>query len=60
VIPIKVVGIMVPIVGVALLVVWPFLDRNPEVVMRRRKIAVAGATVVIVGLIVFTIWGYVS
>ncbi len=60
VIPIKVVGIMVPIVGVALLVIWPFLDRNPEVVMRRRKIAVAGATLVIVGLIVFTIWGYVS
>ncbi|MCJ7709707.1 MAG: cytochrome bc complex cytochrome b subunit [Chloroflexi bacterium] len=60
VIPIKVVGIMVPIVGVALLVIWPFLDRNPEVVMRRRKIAVAGATLVIIGLIGFTIWGYVS
>jgi quinol-cytochrome oxidoreductase complex cytochrome b subunit len=60
VIPWKVVGIMVPIVGVALLVVWPFLDRNPEVVMRRRKIAVGGATLVIAGLIVFTIWGYVS
>ncbi len=60
VIPIKVIGIMVPIVGVAVLVIWPFLDRNPEVVMRRRKIAVAGATLVIVGLIVFTIWGYVS
>jgi ubiquinol-cytochrome c reductase cytochrome b subunit len=60
VIPIKVVGIMVPIVGVALLMVWPFLDRNPEVVMRRRKVAVAGATLVIVGLVAFTIWGYVS
>jgi hypothetical protein len=60
VIPVKVIGIMVPIVGIALLTIWPFLDRNPEVVMRRRKVAVAGATVVIAGLVVFTIWGYVS
>ncbi len=46
-VPVKVVGILVPIVGIALLVVWPFLDRNPEVLMRRRKVVVGVATVVI-------------
>ena len=60
VVPIKVVGIMMPIIGVGLLVIWPFLDRSPEVVARRRKVAVGTATAVIVGLIVLTIWGYVS
>jgi ubiquinol-cytochrome c reductase cytochrome b subunit len=59
-IPIKLVGIMVPIVGVTLLIVWPFLDRNPEVRARRRLLAIIGCTVVIVGLIALTIWGYVS
>ena len=59
-IPIKVVGIMLPVVGVGLLVIWPFLDRNPEVLARRRILAVGGATVVIVGLIALTVFGYVS
>jgi quinol-cytochrome oxidoreductase complex cytochrome b subunit len=59
-VPIKTLGILMPIVGVGVLVIWPFLDRSPEVLARRRKVAIAGATVVIVGLIALTIWGYVS
>ena len=60
IVPVKVVGIMMPIVGIGLLVIWPFLDRSPEVLVRRRKIVVGAATVVIVGLVALTIWGYVS
>ena len=60
VVPIKVVGILMPIIGVAMLVVWPFLDRNPEVLARRRKLAVGGATLVIAALVALTIWGFVS
>lgn len=59
-IPSKILGILTPIVGVGMLVVWPFLDRRPEVLMRRRLFAVAGATFVIVALIALTVWGYVS
>jgi ubiquinol-cytochrome c reductase cytochrome b subunit len=59
-IPIKVVGILLPIIGVGLLVIWPFLDRNPEVVARRRKLAVGGATLVLISMVLLTVFGYVS
>jgi quinol-cytochrome oxidoreductase complex cytochrome b subunit len=60
VVPIKVVGILLPVLGIALLVVWPFLDRSPEVLVRRRKIVVGAATLVLAGLVVLTVVGYVS
>jgi ubiquinol-cytochrome c reductase cytochrome b subunit len=56
----RIVGVMVPIIGIGVLVIWPFLDRKPEVLMRRRLLAVSGATLVLVGLIVLTVVGYVS
>jgi len=59
-IPDKVLGIMTPIVGIGVLVIWPFLDRSPEVLIRRRKIVVGVATFIIVGLVALTVWGYVS
>lgn len=59
-VPIKVIGILIPIVAVGLLVVWPFLDRSPEVLARRRKLVVGGATLVMLGLVALTVWGYVS
>ncbi len=60
VVPDKLLGIMIPIVGIGLLVVWPFLDRSPEVLIRRRKIVVGGATIVLVALVALTIRGYLS
>jgi quinol-cytochrome oxidoreductase complex cytochrome b subunit len=59
-VPIKIVGIMTPIVGIGVLVIWPFLDRNPEVLARRRKLAVAGATLVLIATIALTVQGFVS
>ena len=53
-------GVLAPIVGIGLLMVWPFLDRSPEVLARRRKVVVGGATLVMLGLIALTVWGYVS
>jgi ubiquinol-cytochrome c reductase cytochrome b subunit len=41
----KLVGIMLPIVGLLILTAWPFLERSPEVLIRRRKAVVAFATV---------------
>jgi quinol-cytochrome oxidoreductase complex cytochrome b subunit len=42
------------------LVVWPFLDRSPEVLARRRKVVVGGATLVMVALVALTVRGYVA
>ncbi len=56
----RIVGIMLPIVGLALLTVLPFLDRNPEVLARRRKIAVGVATLVVVVVVALTARGFLS
>jgi len=40
----KLVGIMLPIVGLVILTIWPFLERSPEVLVRRRKLVVAFAS----------------
>ena len=56
----RIVGIMIPIVGIGILVVWPFLDRSPEVLIRRRKMVVGGATLILVALIALTVRGYVG
>ena len=56
----KDIGILAPIVAVAVLALLPFLDRNPEVRPRKRLLALligAMAAVVIVGL---SVWGYYS
>jgi len=56
----RIVGIMLPIVGLGLLTVLPFLDRNPEVLARRRKIAVGVATAILVGAVALTARGFLS
>ena len=56
----RIIGIMIPIVGIGVLVVWPFLDRSQEVLIRRRKLVVGGATLVLVALIALTVRGYVG
>ena len=54
----RIVGIMLPIVALGLLTVLPFLDRNPEVLARRRKIAVGVGTAVLVGAVALTARGF--
>jgi len=54
----RIVGILVPIVGLGLLTVLPFLDRNPEVLVRRRKIAAGVATVVLAAAVALTARGF--
>jgi ubiquinol-cytochrome c reductase cytochrome b subunit len=56
----RIVGVLAPIVAIGLIVVWPFLDRSPEVLMRRRKVVVLVATLVLVGGVALTVWGYTS
>ncbi len=56
----RTIGILLPIVGLLLLTVLPFLDRNPEVLARRRKIAVGVATLVLIAGIGLTARGLFS
>jgi quinol-cytochrome oxidoreductase complex cytochrome b subunit len=53
----RLIGVAVPILGGAVLLLLPFLDRNPYIAARRRPIAIAIATVTIIAVVAFSIWG---
>ena len=48
----------IPLVGTLILLLIPFLDRNPERSPRRRPIAMAGWAIVMTGFIALTLAGY--
>jgi quinol-cytochrome oxidoreductase complex cytochrome b subunit len=56
----RTIGVVTPIILVAVIVIVPLLDRNPEVRPRRRPIAIALTTIMLVGLVGLTIWGRYS
>jgi len=56
----RTVGILLPMVGVAILFFLPFIDRNPEVAPRKRVVAISLALIVLAAIIGLTVWGAVS
>ena len=52
-----IVGTFTPMVGVALLIFLPWLDRNPERAPSKRVIAIAGSIVLLTVIIVLTVIG---
>lgn len=56
----RVVGVMAPIVGGLLLLVLPFIDRNPQHAPRRRPVAMAIGIVTLIGIIALSILGWLS
>jgi ubiquinol-cytochrome c reductase cytochrome b subunit len=54
------IGILAPMVGIALLGFLPFLDRNPEVRARKRPLALTMGAVVAVAVVGLSIWGHFS
>ncbi len=56
----RIVGVTAPIVGALLIVVLPFVDRNPHLAPAKRRIAIAVGIVCIFGIVAFTIWGWLS
>jgi len=56
----RIVGVLLPVAGIGLLMIWPFLERSPAVLARRRKLMVLGATVVLAVGVGLTVWGYLS
>lgn len=55
-----IVGVLTPIVGGALLVMLPFLDRNPEIKLSKRKIAIASLAVILTVIVILSFVGYLK
>jgi len=53
-------GVLAPVVGIAVLFFLPFLDRNPSTEMRKRPIAVGLGILILIVSIALTIWGQFS
>jgi len=56
----RVVGVLVPIIGGFLLLLLPFLDRNPHAEPRRRPFAIIAGVVTVIVIVAFSIWGLLS
>jgi cytochrome b6-f complex subunit 4 len=56
----KVLGVVIPILLVALIFIWPFLDNKPDKSRRIYWIRLAFAIFAVVAIIALTIWGEVS
>jgi len=56
----RIVGVMAPLVGAVVLLLLPFLDRNPHRIPARRRVAIAIGIICVVGIVAFTIWGWLS
>jgi cytochrome b6-f complex subunit 4 len=59
-IPAKIIGVTVPMVlWYGLLILVPFIDRNPSTDIRKRKLAVALGVIALMGIIFLTYYGIV-
>ena len=56
----KLAGIMMPIIAIGALVLLPFLDRNPEVRLRKRPFALLVALIAGAATVGLTVWGQYS
>jgi quinol-cytochrome oxidoreductase complex cytochrome b subunit len=56
----KTAGAVLPILGVLLITIWPFIDRKPDTTMRSYRNRAIGVAIFMIVLIGMTIWGEVS
>jgi len=56
----KVIGVVIPIILVAMVFLWPFLDRKPDKSRRVYWIRLAVSIIAVITIIALTIWGEVS
>jgi quinol-cytochrome oxidoreductase complex cytochrome b subunit len=55
----KTAGVLLPILGVILVLIWPFIDKKPNT-KRQLRIRLIGSIVFTIILVALTIWGEVS
>ena len=56
----KTVGVMIPIVGLLVVMIWPFLDGKPDTSPRARRVRLIGVVLFAMIVIALTIWGELS
>jgi quinol-cytochrome oxidoreductase complex cytochrome b subunit len=56
----RILGVTAPLIGVLVLLLLPLIDRNPQLAPRKRPIAIVLGVVSILGIVGFTIWGWLS
>ena len=56
----KTAGAVLPLLGVLVIMFWPFIDRNPDTSNRSYRTRAIGVGIFMVVLIAMTIWGEVS
>ena len=56
----KTTGALIPVILLAVVALWPFIDPKPETTRKMLKIRFAVVTVGMIVLIALTIWGQVS
>ena len=56
----KTAGAVLPILGVLVITLWPFIDRKPDTSTRSYRNRAIGVTIFMIILIAMTIWGEVS
>ncbi len=56
----KTAGAVLPILGVLLITIWPFIDRKPDTTRRSYRSRAIGVAIFMIVLIGMTIWGEVS
>ncbi len=53
-------GILLPLFAVSLLLLLPFIDRNPQRTPRRRPIAIASGVLTLIIIVILSVWGWSS
>lgn len=56
----KTIGAMIPVLLVLLVLLWPFVDRKPEISKKVQRIRLIVVIIGVIALIALTIWGEVS
>jgi len=55
----KTTGVLIPIIGIIIVAVWPFIDKKPDS-KQQKRIRIIGTVLFMIILIAMTIWGGVS
>lgn len=55
----KTVGVIMPILGLTILILWPFFDRRQDT-LRARRVRIIAATLAIIAIIVLTLLGEIG
>lgn len=56
----RIIGVTLPVIAGLVVFLLPFLDRNPYIAARRRPILITAGIISLVGIVIFTIWGWLS